>query len=213
VVTGDEAAPVLHRWLLPVEGQAVRALERRDEAAIPFGFPLGQDLTFEVRGPSGRTHREVVHSRIGLQGDLTLESPGLGAVLWYENQGRQFVIYDHAGRRESVLHLLAAAAPRVPYEATPGLSWDDVLPRRRLRPAWARWLTDLLEPFLPDGGIPLALTAARRGPVLEVRGSGLAGRRPLRTLALFDAMGPTSIEVRVGGEVHGARRIDEALHA
>ena len=52
-------------------------------------------------------------------GELTLESPSLGAVLWYENQGRQFVVFDHTGRRESVLHLLAAAAPRVPYEVTP----------------------------------------------------------------------------------------------
>jgi murein DD-endopeptidase MepM/ murein hydrolase activator NlpD/urea transporter len=213
VVTGDEEAPVLHRWLVPAEGQAVRALERRDEAAVPFGFPLGQDLAFEVRGPSGRTHREVVHSRIGLQGDLTLESPALGAVLWYENQGRQFVVYDHAGQRASALHLLATAAPRVPYEATPGLAWDDVLPRRRLRPAWGRWLTDFAEPFLPDGGIPLALSATRRGPLLEVRGKGQAGRRPLETLAVFDAAGPVSLEVRVGDERQTARRIDEAPHA
>ena len=38
----------------------MRALERRDEAAAPFAFPLGQELTFEVRSPSGRVHRETV---------------------------------------------------------------------------------------------------------------------------------------------------------
>jgi len=212
VVTGDEEAQVLHRWLVPVEGQAVRALERRDEGAAPFVFPLGQELTFEVRSPSGRVHRETVTSHIGLMGELRLESPSLGAVLWYENQGRQFVVFDHTGRRESVLHLLAAAAPRVPYEATPGLGWDDVLPRRRLRPAWVRWLTDLAEPFLPEGGIPLALEAARRGALLEVRGRGRAGRRPIETLAVLDAGGPRALEVRIGARVHRAERVEEAPH-
>lgn len=209
VVTGDEETQVLHRWLLPVEGQAVRALERRDEVAVPFAFPLGRDLTYEVRGPSGRTHRETVTSRIGLLGELTLESPALGAVLWFENMGRQFVVFDQAGGRESVLHLLAAAAPRVPYEATPGLAWDDVLPRRRFRPPWARWLTDLIEPFLPAGGTRVTLRAMRRGPLLEVRGTGLAGRRPLETLATFDGAGPLSLEVRLGGELWTAVRIED----
>ena len=213
VVTGDEADQVLHRWLVPVEGQAVRALERRDEAAALFAFPLGQELTFEVRGASGRVDRETVSSTIGLMGDLTLESRSLGAMLWYENQGRQFVIFDQTGSRESVLHLLATAAPRIPYEATPGLAWDDVLPRRRLRPAWVRWLTDLAEPFLPDGGIPLALTATRRGTLLEIRGRGRAGRRSIETLAAFDPGGPLSMEVRIGNEVHRARRIEETNDA
>ena len=210
VVTGDEEGQVLHRWLVPGEGQAVRALERRDEAAAPFAFPLGQEHTFEVRSPSGRVHRETVGSHIGLMGELTLESPSLGAVLWYENQGRQFVVFDHTGRRESVLHLLAAAAPRVPYEATPGLAWDDVLPRRRLRPAWVRWLTDLAEPFLPEGGIPLALESVRRGALLEVRGRGRAGRQPIETLAVLDAGGPRTLEVRIGARVHRAERVEEA---
>jgi urea transporter/murein DD-endopeptidase MepM/ murein hydrolase activator NlpD len=210
VVTGGEEGQVLHRWLVPEEGQAVRALERRDEAAAPFAFPLGQEVTFEVRGPSGRVHRETVGSHIGLMGELTLESPSLAAVLWYENQGRQFVVFDHTGRRESVLHLLATAVPRVPYEATPGLAWDDVLPRRRLRPAWVRWLTDLAEPFLPEGGIPLALEAARRGARLEVRGRGRAGRQPIETLAVLDAGGPRTLEVRIGARVHRAERVEEA---
>ena len=213
VVTGDEEAQVLHRWLVPVEGQGVRALERRDEAAAAFAFPLGQELAFEVSGPGGRVHRETITSRIGLLGELTLESPSRGGVLWYENQGRQFVVFDQAGRRDGVLHLLAAAAPRVPYEATTGLSWDDVLPRRRLRPAWARWLTDLAEPFLPNGGISLTLEAARRGPLLEVRGRGRAGHRPIETLAVFDSGGPRSLEVRLGSEVHRASRVEEAPHA
>jgi urea transporter/murein DD-endopeptidase MepM/ murein hydrolase activator NlpD len=100
VVAGDDDRPVLHRWLLPVEGQAVRGLALREEGVGPFAFPLDATLTFEVVGPGGRTQLETVVSRIGLFGELYLESPELGAVLWYENQGKQFVVYDQAGRRE-----------------------------------------------------------------------------------------------------------------
>lgn len=209
VITEEGDQPVLHRWLLPAEGQAVRGLARREEGTAPFAFPLGGRLAFEVEGPGGRRHREVVGSHIGLLGELYLESPALGATLWYENQGRQFLVFDQVGRRETALHLLAAAAPRVPYELPDGLRWDDVLPRRRLRPRWARWLADLAEPFLPEGGVTVAFTAARRGGRLEVRGEGRAGRRPLTTLAVLDAAGPVTLELRVGDEVRRARRIEE----
>jgi hypothetical protein len=208
-VAGDEDRPALHRWLLPAEGQAVRALARREEGAIPFALPIGSALTFEVDGPGGHVHRERVVSRIGLLGELVLESPELGAQLWFENQGRQFVVYDQAGGRDCALRLLAMAAPRVPYELPDGLAWDDVLPRRHLRPRWARWAADLVEPFLGEGGVPVALTAERRGARLEVRGTGRAGRRALATLAVFDAAGPVALEVRVGDEVRRARRVEE----
>lgn len=209
VVAGDEERPVLHRWLLPAEGQAVRPLAPRLEGALPFAFPIGAAAVYEVEGPGGHVHRERVESCIGLLGELYLASPRRGAVLWYENQGRQFVTYDQAGGRGSVLHLLAAAAPRVPYELPEGLAWDDVLPRRLLRPRWASWATDLAEPFLGEGGVAVAFSATRRGGRLEVRGAGRAGRRPLTTRATFDAAGPVALELRLGGEVRRARRVEE----
>ena len=73
-----------------------------------------------------------------------------------------------------------------------------------------RWLTDLAEPFLPEGGIPLALEAVRRGALLEVRGRGRAGRQPIETLAVLDAGGPRTLEVRIGARVHRAERVEEA---
>ncbi|MBK9517711.1 MAG: urea transporter [Anaeromyxobacter sp.] len=210
VITGDEAAPVLHRWLVPEEGQVVRGLVRRDEGAVPFALPIGGELSFEVEGPQGQVHQEVVVSRIGLLGELTLECPATGARLWFENQGRQFVVYDQVGRRDGALHLLAAAAPRVPYELPDGLAWDDVLPRRRFRPRWVRWVTDLAEPFLPEGGVAVSFTATRRGEVLEVRGQGRAGGRALQTTATFDAGGPRTMEVRLDQEAWRARRVERA---
>ena len=176
VLSGDEDRPVLHRWLLPAEGQSVRGLSRREEGTAPFTFQVGSSLAFEVDGGAGRTVRETVASGIGLLGELFLDSTATGALLWFENQGRQFVVHDQAGRRDGVLHLLATAAPRVPYELPAGLRWDDVLPRRRLRPRWVRWLTDLAEPFLPEGGVTVDYTAdAARRPA---RGPRLG---PLRT--------------------------------
>ncbi|MBK9515837.1 MAG: urea transporter [Anaeromyxobacter sp.] len=208
VLSGGEDQPVLHRWLLPAEGQSVRALVRREEGTASFCFGIGAPFAFEVTGARGRTQREQVDSRIGLFGELFLESPSMGATLWFENHGRQFVVHDQIGRRESALHLLATAAPRVPYELPTGLRWDDVLPRRRLRPRWIRWLSDLAEPFLPEGGVAVAYTAARRGARLEIRGAGRAGGRELRTLAVFDAAGPLELEVRVGDEARRARRVE-----
>ncbi len=208
VVTGDEARPVLHRWLLPAEGQAVRPLSPREEVAAPFAFPIGAEADWEVEGPDGRVHQERVASAIGLLGELTLESPGRGARLWFENQGRQFVVYDQAGPRGGALALLATAAPRVPYELPDGLAWDDVLPRWRLRPRWASWATDLVEPFLGEGGVPVAYRFTRQGGRLEVRGEGRAGGRALATTATFDAAGPVALEVRLGHEVRRARRVD-----
>jgi hypothetical protein len=188
-------------------------LTRREEGSAPFAFPVGGALGFEVdeggegRG-GGRTRRETVTSRIGLLGELFLDSTTGGALLWFENQGRQFVVHDQAGRRDSLLHLLATAAPRVPYDLPAGLRWDDVLPRRRLRPRWARWLTDLAEPFLPEGGVIVDYTASRRGGRIEVRGVGRGGRRPLGTLAVFDEAGPLELEMRLGDQVRRARRVE-----
>jgi murein DD-endopeptidase MepM/ murein hydrolase activator NlpD len=212
VVAGDEDQPVLHRWLLPAEGQSLRPLVRREEETTSFAFPIGTALAFDVDGPSGPARREVVTSRIGLLGELQLVSPSRDATLWFESQGRQFLVHDHAGRPDGVLHLLATAAPRVPYDLPAGLRWDDVLPRRRLRPRWARWLIDLAEPFLPEGGVQVEYSAARRGARLEVRGRGRAGGRPLATQAVFDAAGPLELEVRVGDERRRARRTEVVAH-
>ncbi len=209
VVTGEEVAPRLHRWLVPSEGEGVRGLARRDELAAPFAFPIGQTLLFEVRGRSGRVHREAIVSRIGLLGELFLESPALGAILWFENQGRQFVVYDVAGRRESVLHLLADAAPRVPYDLPPGLRWDDVLPRRRFRRAWTRWPIDLVEPFLPEGGLALDLEGRRAGAGVEVLGAGRTRAGPVETRALFGGGGPLELSVRMGRQRRSARLLEE----
>jgi murein DD-endopeptidase MepM/ murein hydrolase activator NlpD/urea transporter len=208
VLTGDEDQLRLHRWLLPAEGQLVRGLTRREEGTVPFSFPVGSALGFEINEDGGRPRRETVTSRIGLLGELFLDSTIPGALLWFENQGRQFVVHDQAVRRDSLLHLLAAAAPRVPYDLPAGLCWDDVLPRRRLRPRWARWFTDLAEPFLPEGGVTVDYTAKRLGARLEVRGTGRGGRRLLSTLAVFDEAGPLELEVQLGDQVRRARRIE-----
>lgn len=212
-VTGDADAPVLHRSLLPAEGQALRGLERREEVAALAAFPIGGRTAWEVTGPQGRAAREIVASRIGLQGELSLEVEGGGGQLWFENQGRQLVVFDHVGPRRSTLHLLAAALPRLPYELPPGLAWDDVLPRRRLRPAWARWLADVADPFLPEGGLAMAYRAEREGAGgrIAIHGAGQLGRRAVTTRAVLEPeRGPVELTLQVGAEVLAARALEEA---
>jgi murein DD-endopeptidase MepM/ murein hydrolase activator NlpD len=208
VLGGDDAAPVLHRRRLPVEGEAVRGLVRQEEVAAVLAFPIGATAEYEVSG-AGRTAREEVASRIGLLGELYLESSAPGAVLWFETQGRAFVVFDEVGPRGSVLHLLATAAPRVPYALPDGLRWDDLLPARRFRPTWTRWASDLAGPFLPDGGIPVVYRAERRGGAIVVNGEGRVGSRRLATRAVFDGRGLADVEVALDGEVRRARRTGE----
>ncbi len=65
-----------------------------------------------------------------------------------------------------------------------------------------------MEPFLGEGGVPVAYRFTRQGGRLEVRGEGRAGGRALATTATFDAAGPVALEVRLGHEVRRARRVD-----
>jgi len=204
----EDGAPRLHRSLVPAEGQALRGLARQDDLAELLSLPPGRRWTFELQGPGRRREREIVTSAIGLTGELYLESAG-GGRLWFETLGRQLLVFDHVGSRRSALHLLAAALPRVPYELPPGLHWDDVLPRRRFRPTWVRWLADLADPFLPQGGLTMRYRA-ERGGALSVLGEGRLGRRAVETRAVVvPGRGPVELRLRIGEQEWSAQAVEE----
>jgi murein DD-endopeptidase MepM/ murein hydrolase activator NlpD len=209
VLVEEEGGPRLHRSLLPREGQALRGLARQDDLAELLAFPLGRRSIWLCREPGGRERREAVTSEIGLTGELYLASADGGGRLWFETLGRQLLVYDHVGPRRSALHLLAAALPRVPYELPDGLRWDDVLPRRRFRPAWARWAADLADPFLSQDGLPMQYRA-ERGGALRVLGEGRLGGREVETGAVvLPGRGPVELWLRVGRERWSARAVEE----
>ncbi|MBI5068244.1 MAG: urea transporter [Deltaproteobacteria bacterium] len=208
-VVEEEGVPRLHRSLLPSEGQALRGLTRQDDLAELLAFPLGRRWTWLCREPGGRELREAITSEISLTGELYLASADGGGRLWFETLGRQLLVYDHLGPRRSVLHLLAAALPRVPYELPAGLRWDDVLPRRRFRPAWARWAADLADPFLAQDGLVMRYRAERNG-VLQVRGEGRLGGRTVETGAVvLPGRGPVELWLQVGRERWSACAVEE----
>lgn len=208
VVVEGEHGPRLHGVYVPREGERVRALERAEDLAAPFALPIGARWRFRVSGEVD----EVVTSRIGLYGDLYLEGDR-GDRLYFENVGKQFLVYDYLGRRTSVLYLLYAAATRVPYEDAAGLAWSDVLARRRFRSGAVSWAIDFAEPFLPLAGDRLEYRLERRAGDVVVRGEGrLAGRPAATTARLEPDRGPVELTLALAGKTRIATLV-EVHHA
>ncbi|MBL8920258.1 MAG: urea transporter [Myxococcaceae bacterium] len=204
-VTGD--AVTLARACTPGEGAQVRNLERRDDLARLFDVRVGTRWRFEVRDGAGAPRVEEVTAHLDLLNNLFLES-SLGGRLYFDSLARQFVVYDVQAPRRSVLALVHAALLRVPYEVADGLSWDDVVPRRHLRPAALAWLTDAAAPFLGDDEELVRFTSELRGDALVVRGAG----RGLETYARLSPRGPLELTLTSGGVTRRATLL-EPTHA
>lgn len=201
VITRDEGIPVLNRILIPEKGRSLRNLEREDHLTSLFAFPIGTRYRFRFTSASGRTREEVVVSRIDLYNNLVLESVGTGGRLFIENQNHQFLVYDHLGPRDSVLYLMYAACARVPFEQPAGLTWDDVLSRRRFRSRWWGWLVDLVDPFLSDDVQAFTYTAERDDDALIVRGEAKGnGHRMVTSSRLEPGRGPVELSLEMNGK-------------
>lgn len=206
IVTEDGDHGVLHRYYLPAEGETVRNLARREEVADLFALRIGTTLRFRCRANGGREHEESCTVGIDLYNNLYLESDA-GDRLYFENQNRQFLIYDYQGRRDSVLRTLYASSVRIPFELPGAVRWDDVLSLRHFRPPWTAWLADLADPFHPVEGLRISYEARRANHGMEVIGAGTLGRRPVRTRAVFEAArGPVEFSIE-----EGARRCSVEL--
>ena len=214
VISGDGERAVLHRTLVPAQGQVVRSLQPQADLEQLVRLPYGEPLTFEVErtaDSSGRRERERLLPEIDLLGNLLLRSDSRRSTLFYDRQPTHFTVFDTLGPRSSVLHLLHAALSRLPFEVGPQLVWDDVLPRRRFLPAWLGVLYDLLSPFVGAGGIEIEYTARRDGSNLLVQGRSrrlARGGQPLvRTEAVLDEHGIERASLTVRGATRAARRV------
>jgi urea transporter len=190
--------------LVPAEGDAVRNLEPGDDVAGYFAFA---PATFRA----GR-RVERLSADVDLYGRSVLASRE--ATLFHGRGEAFFTAYDVLGDRRSVLYLLRAALPRVPFEANEALTWTDHLPARPFRPFLGRVLFDVLSPFLPRDGIEMALGMRREGTRLVICGESTKKDRrgaPLvRTRAvLLRGVGPTHVAVTVRGTMRSAERIEE----
>ncbi|MDP1822584.1 MAG: urea transporter [Archangium sp.] len=193
----------LQRASTPREGAKVRNLERRDDVARLLDLKPGSTWRFEVDDGRGHTRQETVTAGIDLFNNLFLQS-SRGQRLWYESQARQFIAFDFQGPRDGALYLLFAALLRVPFEA--GVGWDDVLPRRHLRPRAFGWVGDLLSPFLGADEVLVRFHAERTAAGLEVRGEADG----LSTFALVQALGPAELRLTARGVTRRARLLESA---
>lgn len=201
----EEAAegPRLQRAATPGEGARVRNLERHDDVARLLELRPGAQLHYEVDDGRGHVRREVVTAGIDLFNNLFLAS-SRGARLWYEGQARQFIVFDHQGPADGALFLFYVALLRVPFEAGGGVQWDDVLPRRHLRPAALRWLGDAFAPFVGADEVVVRFEAQRTAEGLVVRGQA----EELQSVATVTAQGPVALEVTVAGVTRRARLVE-----
>lgn len=208
VVADGPDTGVLYRYRLPEEGETVRNIDVADDVADLFAMRIGSRFTFRVTGPDGRARDEQTAVRIDLYNNLYLESDR-GDRLFFENQNRQFLVYDYQGRKAGVLYLLYAAAARVPFERAGAVEWDDVLDNRHFRPRWMAWLADLADPFLSLHGLGMSYRAHRANPGLEIRGEGRHGRSAVSTTALFrPGVGPAAVTLKVGKRAWAATLLE-----
>ena len=172
-----------------------------------FAFPYREPLSFRVQ-EDGRSRQETVVGDIDNLGNLMLRSLTRHAQLYYDLSDDVFVVHDTIGARASVLHLIHAALPRVPFELTPRTVWTDHLPRRRFIPWAARPLLDLVSPFYSGEGPTMRYRANRNGAELEIVGRSDCRSGPeITTVASFSARrGLERIEITVGARTTIALR-------
>ncbi len=200
------AGEVVSLATAPAEGDVVRNPEPDDALAALLVFEPGSTLAFRTRGA-----REHVEHEVDLFGNRVLRSRELGAVLCFARGEDGFTCFDPLGPRASVLHLVRAALPRVPFDAAPGLAWTDYLPARWSAWRGARVLRDLAAPLLPGSGLEMRYRMRPHAAGVDVVGESLHRRGDgpaVRTLAaLRPGLGIARLEVHVAGRAFVADRI------
>ncbi len=160
----------LHPTFVPTEGQRLRNAEAQASIANLLRFEPGESLRLR-EGKGLRLKREALLSEVDLLGRRLLRSARHDAALVHDRQDGVFTVYEVLGSQDSALHLLRAALPRVPLEASEKLSWSDVVPVSPLIP----WLDApglrLRALFRVHGGIVADYRLRKKGPDLEIRGT------------------------------------------
>ncbi|MCA9648836.1 MAG: urea transporter [Myxococcales bacterium] len=211
VVLEDDAGARLHSTLVVQEGATVRNLEPSpgpERLGLPP--PDGEPLTFQWDGSS---RRETLVAEIDLLGARIIRSRSLEARAWYEHRHDYFRIFDATGDPGSVLYLLQAALPTVPFELGPGLRWSDHLELRAFLARPLRVLLDFVSPFFPRTALELEYAFEPAGSLIHVVGRSLRRGRDgapwVRTRATIDpGRGLTCLELHVGRRHQVARRVD-----
>jgi urea transporter/murein DD-endopeptidase MepM/ murein hydrolase activator NlpD len=183
IVHGNDLA--LTSVFIPKEGQRFRAIERQNEIANMFQFPMGNSYKCEVT-VNGNTHTETIEPEIDIYGSNVLKSDN-GAVLHYENNRNMFTVYDFQGPKDSALFAIYCCTPKVPFEEDYKLKFSDHLSSRYFAPLWRRLLSD----FTPGGykGLKCKINYKMRrmsGALVVIGTAACCAQGKLETRAEFD---------------------------
>lgn len=213
VAEGDTGPPRFWDVVVPSEGTVVRNLQPEPELEALLDFRQGAELTLVHADGS---EPETLTPDIDVFGRRVLTSADRRATLYYIHSPGLFCVLDTVGSRRSALHLVQMALGRLPFELSDDLEWTDFLPIRRLLPAAAAPLFDLVSMFLPGLGLEVSYRTERAAGGLVVLGHSTQtapdGRPRLETVAhLSEGGGLERIEVRVGRRQH-AVTVSSSLH-
>ncbi len=147
--------------LLPNKGDVVRCPERDSALVSSLTFATEEPLSFRC-SYQGKSLVEHVHSVLDLYGGLTLFSDFANASLPYENRTNAFVTWNPHGPTPSVVHLLAVALPRLPFESAAELRWSEQLFSPLLKSPVAAFFSDFIAPITGPQGLQVEyrITAA-----------------------------------------------------
>ncbi|MCA9705315.1 MAG: urea transporter [Myxococcales bacterium] len=215
VVVETEQGPRLRGTVVVEAGQTIRNLEPHDDAELrSLPPPEGEPVSYRVQ-EGGRARQETIVAEVDLLGARTIRSCSLGARAYYERREDRFRVFDTVGDQRSVLHLLQAALPTLPFETTESLRWSDHLELRYFLARPAQVLLDVVSPFLRRTALEMEYSMRREGGALVV--VGCSTRRDARgapwvsTKATLEAgVGVTCLEVHAGRRHRVARRLQDA---
>ncbi len=196
---------------IPEEQQRVRNIEATASQAAMLRFEPGETIAL-WHERDGRSWLELLAPCVDLLGNQLLRSERNGASLAFTRKDGVFTTYEVMGARESGLHLIRAALPRMPLEAQDRLRWCDVVPASPLLSWTAAPGPRLKAMASARGGLELDYRVLNRGDGLEIRGTsraGVGGQPLLRTRAVLRrGQGLRSVEVICCGRSHRLIRTD-----
>jgi len=170
VVVEADGVLQLEGVVVPDEGQRLRRIDRQEEMAALFRFPLGRKLVCAVT-MNQENWREVIETEMDLYGNLRLVSSERKATLFFENRLSSFLVIDYQGPLASALFPLACALSRVPLEETARLGYTDVLPLRHFLTRLRRLRHDLAW-GRPQQELRIQYRTRRRRGDLVISGQG-----------------------------------------
>ena len=204
VVFVEQARESFSRTRSIDQDMLVRPLSLGVERPELLGLRLGERLTLEMNG-----RRETLCSSVDLLGRLVLVADS-GARLYVELGPSGFVAHDALGPADSVVHLLRACLPRLPYDDATTLHFDDML-----RDGWAlgsilAWFADFVALFRARVGHPVAFVVRRVSGGVVVEGHSRErrfGRLGVTTRVEVGQRGLLAFELRRGDTRYRAERV------